>query len=272
MEKVSILMVVCKFDNVKYLMESIRSILNQSLIPNELVLVINGDFPKNVIDKLHTNFSKKIIIKTLYLDKNYGLAFALNKGINICEYELIARMDPDDISLTKRIEEQVKFMTKNNEIAASSAWIEEFTEDLKISKGIRVTPEGVITKENKYAKIRSPLNHIPSILRKSIICKVGGYPNYSKGQDYALWSLLLSKGYKLANLNLVLAHVRASNSKTDRRGISRLYTEIPILIYQYKIGFLNFYELLISIILRSLIRLMPFFIRKRLFSLLRTRN
>ena len=104
-------------------------------------------------------------------------------------------------------------MLNNPHLAASSAWIEEFNEDLTESKGVRTTPLGDINIDNKYAKLRSPLNHIPAIIRKSIILKIGGYPNFKKGQDYALWSLVLVKGYKLRNIGKVLAKVRSSSLK-----------------------------------------------------------
>ena len=93
-------------------------------------------------------------------------------------------MDPDDISLPERFEMQYSLMVKHPNIAASSAWIEEFNEEFTESKGIRTTPLGDINVNNKYAKLRSPLNHIPAIIRKSIILKIGGYPDFKKGQGY----------------------------------------------------------------------------------------
>ena len=269
MKKLTVLMVICAHDNYDYLKQSIKSICNQKMKPSELVLVINGYLRKNYLRDISKNFSSMINLKIFTLKKNHGLAYALNFGLSKCESELIARMDPDDISLPGRLITQYEFMKKNPNIAVSSAWIEEFSEDFKESKGIRTTPMGEIKLENKYAKLRSPLNHIPAIIRKSIILKVGGYPNFKKGQDYALWSLLLVNGYSIYNIPEVLAHVRSSSFKTDRRGISRLYHEIPLLFYQYRISFLSFYEFIFSLTIRVIMRLLPYQLRKIVFKRLR---
>ena len=198
-----------------------------------------------------------------------GLAVALNVAINNYRADYYLRMDPDDICLPNRFEKQVAFMEQNQEIAASSAWIEEFDETLTISKGIRRTPVGIIDLNNQYSKTRSPLNHIPSIIRHAPMDSVGLYPNFAKAQDYALWSLLLVNGYLLSNIPLVLANVRSCDSKTDRRGISRLKHEIPVLFFQFKIGFLSKRELFYSLLLRGSMRIVPLRLRSFIFSHLR---
>lgn len=264
-------MVVCESDNYTYLKQSIQSIIDQTLKPSEVILIINGYFEAQNVDDLKNEFSNKIELGIYNLDNNYGLAYALNFGLSKCNFDLVARMDPDDISLPERFEMQYSLMLNNPHLAASSAWIEEFNEDLTESKGVRTTPLGDINIDNKYAKLRSPLNHIPAIIRKSIILKIGGYPNFKKGQDYALWSLVLVKGYKLRNIGKVLAKVRSSSSKTDRRGIKRLYSEIPVIYFQYKISYLSLYEFIFSLTIRVTMRLLPYKIRKLVFKKLRSK-
>ena len=272
MKNISVLMVICEKDKYKYLKEALFSIYNQTLQPEEVVLIINGYFKEVYLRSINETFGNLLKLEIFTLEENYGLAYALNYGLSKCKNELVARMDPDDISLPDRFEIQRAFMYKHPNIAASSAWIEEFTEDLKISKGIRTTPLGEITINNKYAKLRSPLNHIPSILKRSIIMKIGGYPNFKKGQDYALWSLILVNGYSLKNIPLVLAKIRSSTHNTDRRGIERLFSEIPLLVFLYKIQFLNLYEFIFSLTLRIIMRLLPYSLRKVIFKMLRVKG
>ena len=262
-------MVVCENDNYSYLKQSVQSVFDQTLKPGEIILIINGQYDPKNIKELKNKFSNKIELRVFSLTKNHGLAYALNFGLSKCNFDLVARMDPDDISLPERFEIQYSFMVKHPNLAASSAWIEEFNEEFTESKGIRTTPLGDINVNNKYAKLRSPLNHIPAIIRKSIILKIGGYPDFKKGQDYALWSLILVKGYTLRNIPKVLANVRSSSSKTDRRGIKRLYSEIPVIFFQYKISYLSLYEFLFSLTIRVTMRLLPYQIRKLVFKKLR---
>ncbi len=272
MTNLSVLMVVCESDNYDFLKQSVISVIDQTLKPGEIILIINGYFENKKINDLKNKFSDKVDFKVYSLDKNNGLAYALNYGLSKCKFDLVARMDPDDISLPERFEIQYALMNKKPHLAASSAWIEEFSEDLKESKGIRKTPLGDININNKYAKLRSPLNHIPAIIRKSIILKLGGYPNFRKGQDYALWSLILVNGYTLRNIPKVLAKVRSSSSKTDRRGIKRLYSEIPLIFFQYKISYLTLYEFILSLIIRVTMRLLPYEVRKLVFRKLRSKT
>ncbi len=271
MKDISVLMVIYKNDKYEYLEDALLSIANQTLKAKEVILVINGFIEKFKLNSIKNNFSKNLNLRIFILQKNYGLAYALNFGLKKCKNDLVARMDPDDISLPHRFQIQYEFMNKHPYLAASSAWIEEFTEDMKISKGIRTTPIEDINIKNKYAKLRSPLNHIPSIIRKSIILKIGGYPNFKKGQDYALWALILVNGYTLKNIPEVLAKVRSSSKKTDRRGILRLYSEIPLIFFLYKISFLNLSQFIFSLSIRVIMRLIPYHLRKIIFKMLRAK-
>ena len=94
-------MVVCESDNYTYLKQSIQSIIDQTLKPSELILIINGYFEAQNVDDLKNEFSNKIELGVYILDNNYGLAYALNFGLSKCNFDLVARMDPDDISLQK---------------------------------------------------------------------------------------------------------------------------------------------------------------------------
>ncbi len=59
-----------------------------------------------------------------------GLGKALNEGIKHCQYELIARMDTDDISKSNRFEKQLEIFKLYPETDICSAWLEEFEGDL----------------------------------------------------------------------------------------------------------------------------------------------
>lgn len=71
------------------------------------------------------------ILKVIPLEQNVGLGDALNEGIKHCSYELIARMDTDDISLPDRFEKQLKVF-ENSDIDICSSWVSEFYSDEKL--------------------------------------------------------------------------------------------------------------------------------------------
>jgi hypothetical protein len=161
-------------------------------------------------------------------------------------------------------------MEVHTEIAASSAVLEEWDETLSYFISARTLPEdsdAII----RFAKYRSPLNHPVTIFRKSMILAVGGYPPFRSSQDYALWSLLLTKGYLLANLPDVLYKQRAGNSLLNRRGIDFFRKEMRLLKYQREIGFITVYEYLRNTVIRFILRMSPKRIKLFLYNSQRTK-
>ena len=103
------------------------SILNQKLLPTEIVLVKDGKL-SDELDLLIYNFKLKFPnnFKIIQLDFNCGLGIALHEGIKQCSYDLIARMDSDDICFPDRFFEQIKCFKKNPNLDVLGSTIEEF--------------------------------------------------------------------------------------------------------------------------------------------------
>lgn len=115
----SVLMSVYKKDDPLYLLSALKSIFNdQCLKPRDIVIVGDGPLPQSII-KIIDEFKKNVggnVVNFVPLNSNVGLAAALNEGIIHCRYELIARMDSDDIALSERFSKQYYFMLSNHDI------------------------------------------------------------------------------------------------------------------------------------------------------------
>jgi exopolysaccharide biosynthesis polyprenyl glycosylphosphotransferase len=258
----SVLMSVYSKENPRYLDDALCSIWDQqTLKPGQIVLVKDGPLTEE-LDVCINTWKQKLsdMLTIVELPENVGVGAAMNSGLPQCRYELVARMDSDDVSLSNRFEKQVTFMENNPDIAASSAVLEEWNETLSKYIGVRVLP---LKPEEikKFAKYRCPLSQPVAILRKSAILSVGGYQDFRASEDYALWSLLLTRGYKLANLPDVLLKQRAGRGLMKRRGLSLFLNEMKAYKYQYTIGFFNKYEYLRNTILRFFIRISPNFVK-----------
>ena len=84
-----------------------NSIKIQSYIPNEIILVIDGPIDeKNLLEIKKWN--EILPIKTLKLNNNMGLAYALNYGMKFCNYDWVFRMDIDDVCAKDRFLKQKK--------------------------------------------------------------------------------------------------------------------------------------------------------------------
>src|SRR5690625_3717442 len=108
-EKYSVLMSIYNKENPSYFKESIDSMLSQTLLPEQIVIVKDGPLTKEldaIVDQYDPSESKLFTI--VPLDENIGLGRALDVGLKHCRNELVARMDTDDISLPTRCEKQVQ--------------------------------------------------------------------------------------------------------------------------------------------------------------------
>ena len=72
------------------------------------------------LDAVIDRHQKFLNITRVQIERNEGLAKALNKGLTFCEYDLIARMDADDTCESQRFEKQYNYLKKNTDIAALS--------------------------------------------------------------------------------------------------------------------------------------------------------
>lgn len=213
----TVLLSVYKKERVSFLCQSLNSICSQTLLPNEIVLVKDGpltDELESVIDeyqKLYSNF------KVVSVSINRGLGKALNEGLKHCSYDLIARMDTDDVAKPDRFEKQLKIFNEYPEIDICSSWIEEFEGVEENVLSVRKLPEYhyVIT---EYAKKRNPINHPAVMFRRSAVLKAGGYKHFPLFEDYYLWIRMLMNGAKFYNIQESLLYFRFSPEMFKRRG------------------------------------------------------
>ena len=111
----SVLLSLYSKESPDFLRQSLDSIFNQILLPNEVVLVEYGP----LTDELYAVLVKYPQLKIVKLEKNGGLGKALNEGLKHCSYDIVARMDTDDIAKPDRFEKQIKFLEENPEILCS---------------------------------------------------------------------------------------------------------------------------------------------------------
>jgi len=125
-----VIMSVYKNDNLKFVRESVQSILDQTFKIFDFYIVFDGPVSTD-IDRYISSINDNRI-RLFRLEQNGGLASALNflleKVMSIPDYKLIARMDADDISLPLRFEKQRAFLSENTEISIVGSWYEEIDE------------------------------------------------------------------------------------------------------------------------------------------------
>ncbi len=256
--------------NLDKALESITDI--QTLKPNEIVLVKDGPLTKeleNIIDKYIKKYPN--LFKIIALEKNYGLGKALNIGLESCTFELVARMDGDDISKPDRFEKQIEFMKKNPQVDILGSWIDEFIEkdnNIKI-RSIRKVPE----KNNEiYLKLKSicAFNHPTVMYKRRKVIEAGSYLQDFVLEDYYLWIRLAQKNAVMYNLQESLLNFRITEGTSKRRGgIKLLKSDLKFQRYLLESHFLTKSEYLRNIIIYGTYRIIPWKLRELLQRLLR---
>ena len=254
-----------------FLEKALDSILNQTLKPDEVVLVKDGILTKEleeVISVEKNKFNKNNIdFVCVQLEKNMGLGIALQRGLEKCKYDYVARMDADDIAADTRFENQLKYMNEHKDISVLGGYIDEFSIESEV---IRTKTMPLTYKDlYKYGKYRNPLNHMTVFFRKKDVLDVGGYKPLKGLEDYYLWCRMLSNGYKIANIDKVLVHARLGNFENRRGGFEYFKTYIKLRILQKRLKYTNLAEFVVATILTALITLSPKNLRGGLYKVLR---
>jgi O86/O127-antigen biosynthesis alpha-1,3-N-acetylgalactosaminyltransferase len=254
----SVLISTYKNDNSDCLNKALESIFNQSLTPNQVVLVIDGNIPaesEKILLKFKETYSD--IFETVRLANNLGLGNALNQGLKYCIFPLVARMDSDDECFFDRFKKQVEYLTKHKDVAVVGSFVEEFITIPQDYGKIKKAPIGY-AKIKKYATYRNPLNHPTVMFRKEAIESVGSYKEINLFEDYYLWLRLLKAGYKIDNISESLVYFKIGNDLIGRRhGFSYMKKELAFFTTCRKEGLLSFISYFLLIISRLPMRLLP---------------
>lgn len=261
---VSVLMSVYKKENPAFLKRALESIYAQTLKADEIVLVQDGEIPP-ALEEVISRYPDLHVVK---LEKNLQLGRALEAGLKVCQHELVARMDTDDIMMPDRLEKQYRFMIEHPEIVACGGDIAEFTEEDTIlrEKNMPSSPQELY----RYGKKRNPLNHMTVMFRKSAIKAVGGYRHFPGLEDYDLWSRLLANGYQIANIPEVLVKARIGDRFASRRGGWTYFKRYLLLRKeQHQIGYLNIKEYIVACVLTFGMTVMPEKLREKAYAVLR---
>ena len=268
----SVLMAVYKKEQPLFFKEALRSVFEQSLIPNEVVLVKDGPLTEELEQIIVDFSSKNEQLKVITLEKNQGLGEALRIGLNACSFDLVARMDSDDICKPYRFEKQIAFLKEHKEITIVGSWIEEFSDCKEEIEAIRELPQ-----EDKQLKLfmkwRNPFNHMTVMFRKKDILAVGGYQPFYLLEDYYLWNRLANANYYFANIGESLLWARGGYTMLERRGGWKyVVSESKLLKFMYRSGRINIVEFGANLMMKSIIRLIgkhlrhtiyTFFLRKK---------
>ena len=261
----SVLLSLYKKEHSLYLKQCLDSLFSQTLLPTEIILVKDGPLTEDlntVVEDYEKDFS---ILKIIPLEKNVGLGRALNEGLKHCSYNLIARMDTDDIAKPYRFQKQIEVFQKHPEIDVCGAWIEEFQGNTDNVTSIRKLPK-LHNDILEYTKIRNPINHPVVMFRKSAVLDAGGYQHFPLFEDYYLWVRMLKNGAKFYNIQESLLYFRTSPDMFKRRGGWKYaMNEYRFQKTMFNMNIISYKQFILNVMTRFPVRIAPNQLRSWLY-------
>jgi glycosyltransferase involved in cell wall biosynthesis len=198
------------YNAAPFLREAIDSIVAQTFQNWELILLNDGSTDDSLqIAESYTDPR----IRILDSEKNHGLIYQLNRGIEAAQGRYIARLDADDMALPHRLQRQFYYLEQHPEIGLLGGFAEVIGSEAIMQHG---TSREDIVIELLH---RNAFIHSTVMFRKSVFLEVsnGFHEAYKHAEDYHIWQLFaLHTG--VANLNEVLIQYRMHEQQ-----VSKLY-------------------------------------------------
>jgi len=200
----NVTVIMSVYNGEKYLRESINSMLIQTFTDFEF-LIVNDGSTDNSVNIIQSYNDPRICL--VHNDGNLGLAVSLNRGIELAQGELIARMDADDISRPERLACQVSFMDANPQVGVCGSWVRFFSNE---QNSVWKLPES-------SEEIRCWQFHTVGVAHPSVMIRRQLFieyrllydPKFRYSQDYELWGRAI-RYMDFANIQKVLLDYRIS--------------------------------------------------------------
>lgn len=262
---VSVLLSVYADERPERLWLSLLSIARQTRLPDQLVLVHDGQLGPE-LDAVIDRFTPIpfVPMHQVRLQSNRGLIEALNRGIPRCTGDFVMRMDSDDLCMPNRLEAQVAFLESHPEVDVVGTAMYEFTHNSD-------TPEHIKPVREDHDEIavllpwRNPVNHATACVRRTLLH--GGYPNLRFLEDYYLWVKLLGKGARFHNLDQPLYVCRFDDRTFARRsGKENFQNEVWLRWHMWKLGLMSVITLAVVTTAQTVLRFGPLGLQRWLWA------
>lgn len=214
------------FNADKYLAEAIESILNQTFVDFEFIILNDKSTDSSL--KIIREYEKKDS-RILVIDKelNVGPALLRNQGIDIAKGEFIVLMDADDVSMPTRFEKQLDVFENNSEIGVCGTWFTLFGSQIKST----LIKHAEFHEELKVKfLVDSCIGNPTVMIRKMALNNERFSPFFVPIEDYELWSRLVHKT-KFYNIQESLLNYRWHNSnisQTKRKNLDFKHKTIKV--------------------------------------------
>jgi glycosyltransferase involved in cell wall biosynthesis len=261
----SLLMAVYAGDRCAFLRRAFdSSVVEQTRRPDEVVLVQDGPLPDDLaacVEELAA--ASPVPVQLVRLPRNLGLGEALQAGLAACRYEVVARMDADDVSLPERFAVQLPVIEAGADVVGCALLEIDVDEDDVVGRRVPPTTPELIA---RTARLHDPFNHPTVVYRRTAVAAAGGYERLPLMEDYWLFARMIAAGARAANRPEALVKYRVGAGAYDRRGGTALLRAELVLQWRFlRSGFTTVPQYLRNVAVRGLYRLVPGSVRRPVY-------
>ncbi|WP_063650745.1 glycosyltransferase [Aliivibrio fischeri] len=254
------------------LLNALHSVtLNQTLKPNNILIVCDGQGCEEILEYINNNYLSDVNLIFFDYDQNKGPGYARDYAIRRSNADLIAIMDSDDLSVSKRFEYQIKQFKLNPLLALCGGFIEEYDfnseEKNSSSRLVPLSHKDILTE----LKFKSPFNNVTVMFNRKCYISSGGYPHKRTSEDYALWGRFLISNFLTLNINKYLVQVNFNHEVLSRRiGFSYFKDDLSTQKEFLNSGLISYFIFCRNVVMYFLFRFLPAsFIKKIYLKVLR---
>lgn len=212
------------YNGQRYLASSINSILKQSCVEWELIIVDDGstDQSLSIANQFKDADSRIRIISRA----NTGICGALNDGIEAARGDWIARMDADDLAKPNRLALQLEFVSGCDNVVAVGGQVYLIDEN-----GWKLGPKDAMPiKHDEIDQLLLnggwPLVHPAMMIHRKTLCDCGGYrAELFPAEDHDLFLRLAERG-RLANLQECILNYRLHINSVSHSRLNQQWRKI----------------------------------------------
>ena len=234
MNKPEVSIVMPSYNSAEFLEEAIKSVINQSFINWELIIIddCSSDTSRDIILEYQ---EKDPRITSIFNNNNSGSGFSRNRGIELASGKWIAFLDSDDVWRSNKLENQIAFANERNAVFCHCGF------ELIDESGLALGKKAVIS--------NVPVNYTSLLKFTEIGCltamynqdKIGKHymSEHRKKQDYALWLSILRQGFNSHGLNEQLAFYRLRKGSATSNKSKLVFRHVKFLMDTQSMGFLK---------------------------------
>ncbi|MEU6036207.1 glycosyltransferase [Actinomadura sp. NPDC047616] len=267
-EPFALLMTVYGGDREEYVRDAFRSAVHdQTVRPDQVVLVQDGPVSPELEFCLRGLIAASPVEVTfVQLQRNRGLGPALDAGLQASRFDIVARMDADDVAMPHRFQMQVPLVRAGADLVG--AGLLEFGSGIDDVVGRRIPPSDPYDIA-RYSRLHDPFNHPTVVYRRSAVIAVGGYGDLPLMEDYWLFVRMIANGARVVNIAEPLVYYRVGDGAYERRGGRELLrSELRLQREMYREGFITRMQYWRNVIIRGGYRLTPTLIRRPVYRLI----